>query len=127
MNQPKASAHRESQEEQHGREIVKTAARNLARGSGWMKFMAVLSIIGAITSAIFQWWTILYLWISLWTAFLLFHSASLIVQAAEFGEAEKLNEALDRLRLYFKISGVIALVGLLVSLLSLIFAFPWTI
>ncbi len=125
MNQQPASVPKETLEERRSREIVKAAARNLARGSGWMKFLAILTIISSITSLIFQWWTVFYLWITLWTAFLLFHSASLVGQAAEFGEATKLNEAMDRLRLYFKISGIVAVIGLLVGLFTLIVTAPW--
>ena len=98
----------------------------LSRASGWMKFVAVLSIIGPVVSVLMaSWWSLIYLWLPVWTAVLLFQAAKHVSNASFSGSESELIGALDKLRLYFKITGVVALIGLIFGLITLLFAVPY--
>ena len=112
----------------------------LSRSSGWMKLLAVVSVIGVVFSFISNLWTrgvlggarsLWSLWyllslglmvIPIWTAVLLFRAASHVSNAAVTGDDEELHHGLDRLRLYFKIGGILAVIGIVISVIVLIFA-----
>ena len=103
---------------------IRQVSNPLSRAGGWMKFVAVLSVISVIPALIYAWWYLLYLWLPVWTAVVLFQAATHVNKASLSGSETELSHALDRLRLYFKISGVVALIGLIFGGLSLVFAMP---
>ena len=96
----------------------------LSRVSKWMKLIAVFSIVGIIWPLIGAWWTLFYLWVPVWTAILLFQAATHVSKAKLSGSEEQLIRAFDKLGLYFKISGVIALIGLITLVWSIFFPLP---
>jgi|GEM_PF-1528127 hypothetical protein len=103
---------------------VQQMSHPLSRASRWMKLIAVFAIIGAIWTLVNSWWSSLYIWLPLWTSMLLFQAATHVSKATAAGSKEQLIEALDKLRLYFKISGVLALIGILTLVISLFFIVP---
>jgi len=103
---------------------IKLISTTLSSASGWMQFVAVLSIIGAVLSVINSIYNLLIIWLPIWTAVLLFQAASQASSAALSGNDADLDHALNRLRLYFKISGVVALISLILAFLGLCVAVP---
>jgi hypothetical protein len=95
----------------------------LARVSGWMKFVAVLTILGAVISVIASLWNLLFVWLSVWSSFLLLRAASRASDAGDSGSQADAVEATDSLRVYFLIAGVSALIGIILSVLAVIGAF----
>jgi Fe2+ transport system protein B len=124
--------HDESRVEQPGvttqsqdpRPIIRHVSRPLHRAAGWMKFLAVMSMLSAIYSVALRWWTIFWMWIPVWIAVLLWQSANAARRVQESGDDMDLRDALGKLRLYFLISGVLALLGLLSGIAGLLFALP---
>jgi Family of unknown function (DUF5362) len=103
---------------------VRQLSHPLSRATTWMKLIAVFSIVGVIWPLIGAWWTLFYLWVPVWTAVLLFQAATYIRKAALSGSEEQLSRAFDKLGLYFKILGIIALIGLITLVWSIFFPLP---
>ena len=113
----------EDSQKQLNRQVQKLSDP-LSRASRWMKLIAVFSIVGIIWPLIGAWWTLFYLWVPVWTAILLFQAATHVSKAKLSGSEEQLIRAFDKLGLYFKISGVIALIGLITLVWSIFFPLP---
>jgi len=103
---------------------IRQVSGPLSQASTWMKIVSVLGVVSAVVTLLFRWWYLLYLWLPLWTSILLFQAATRAEKAATSGSREQLSEALDKLRLYFKITGILAVIGILVFIVSLIVALP---
>jgi hypothetical protein len=115
----------EDEQDTFNRQIqIKYVSRPLASASGWMKFLAIVSVLGAIYAVVVAGWTVFWMWLQVWLAFLLWKAANGASRASDSGNDEQLRGGLDRLRLYFKISGVLALLGLTSGILGLCFALP---
>jgi hypothetical protein len=105
---------------------VRTIIGPLARVSGWMKLVAVLMIIGAIVSVIASLWNLLFVWLSVWSSFLLLRAASRASDAGNTGSQADAVEATDSLRVYFLIAGVSALIAVVFGVLAILGAFSIT-
>ncbi|HTB63587.1 MAG TPA: DUF5362 family protein [Opitutales bacterium] len=100
---------------------VKRLAGLLVEASGWMKFLAILAFIsGVLTACSIA--GIFICWIPIWIGIVLWKAADKAQEAAISGTEADLAQALDRLRLYFKIVGIY-LVVLFVAGLVLFFLF----
>lgn len=110
----------------------------LHQSSGWMKLIAVITLLGIAFTLIHSIWTLGRFFFSLrwslvslalsiipvWTSVLLFRAASHVSDAAATGNDQQLRLTLDQLRLYFKINGVLLLIGLVITVLGLLFGLP---
>lgn len=112
-------------EQENRRQLIRHVVEPLARAAGWMKFLAVVSVIGAIVSVISTWWALLWMWLPFWLAALLWQAASAARLASNAGGEAKLAEALESVGRYFKISGVLALISLILTLIGLFVALPF--
>jgi len=100
-------------------DIVRRLAGTLARASGWMKFVAVLAIVGGALYVL----TIVGIvvaWIPIWLGVLLWQAADAASRAEADADPVLLERALDRLRLLFTVYGVIALVGIILAVLAVV-------
>ena len=111
-------------EQEAQRQLIRRAVYPLARAGGWMRFLAIVSVIGAIVSVISTWWTLFWMWLPIWLAALLWQAANAARLAAHAGGEAKLTEALESVGRYFKISGVLALISLVLTVIGLFFALP---
>lgn len=100
-------------------DAVRHFAGILARASGWMKFVAVLAIAGGVFYAITI-VGIIVAWIPIWLGVLLWQAADAASRAESETDPALLERALDRLRSFFTVNGVIALVGLSLALLAFV-------
>jgi hypothetical protein len=99
-------------------QVIRSASSPLAEAAGWMKFLGILSIIAGA----FQMLSlvgILWGWLPLWMGILLYQSASSVESARLTGDYQALASAMSNLKTYFIINGVITLLGMFVSFLTL--------
>lgn len=105
---------------------VREVSQPLFAAKGWLKFLGILSIIYGILLAI----TIVGLliaWLPIWTGVLLFQAATALEQANHSNDTEALKRVFQKLKLYFIILGVLALIGVVLTALSFIFGLGGTI
>jgi hypothetical protein len=96
----------------------------LASAAGWMKFLAVLTIAGAVLSVVASLWSLLIVWLPIWSSVLLYAAATRVTDASSTGNETELVAALDRLRLYFLISGVVTLIALVLIVVGMFVGVP---
>lgn len=95
------------------------AANILYRAKGWIRLIGVLALIMGILQAL----TVIGLiiaWIPVWIGVLLCSASSRIAEAHEQGDELALAVAVDKIRLYFKIVGIFALIGLVFMVIGLV-------
>ena len=88
--------------------LIKRLAVILAASSGWMKFLAGLMILGGVATAIGP--MIVVAWLPIWLGIVLWGAASKAQDAAVSGTEADMIKALDQLRFYFKLEGIMRIV-----------------
>lgn len=101
-------------------ETVRELAMPLAMGRGWMKFLAILTIIGGVLQ-IFSIIGILWCWLPIWLGVLLFQAASGAEQASLSGDSAAFVMAQNKLRLYFMIQAIVIIIAFALMILFLLF------
>jgi len=96
----------------------------LAAAARWMKFVAVLTIAAGVASVVASLWSLVFAWLPIWSSVLLYMAATRVTTAAATGKEDELVTALDRLRLYFLISGVVLLIALILIVIGLAYGVP---
>jgi ABC-type transport system involved in cytochrome c biogenesis permease subunit len=100
-------------------QLVREISAPLFAAKGWMKFLGVLMIIYGILIAI----TIVGLiicWLPIWIGVILFRAATAAETAQVSGSKMELREALSKLKTYFTIYGVLALIGVIFFIFAMI-------
>jgi len=112
----------------HRREALESQVRRvsmpLAAAARWIKFLAVLTIAGGVLSVIASLWSLVFVWLPIWSSVLLYMAATRVTSASSTGNEAELVEALDRLRLYFLISGVVTLIALVLVVVGMFAGVP---
>jgi hypothetical protein len=112
----------------HRREALESQVRRvsmpLAAAATWIKFLAVLTIAGGVLSVIASLWSLVFVWLPIWSSVLLYMAATRVTSASSTGNEAELVEALDRLRLYFLISGVVTLIALVLVVVGMFAGVP---
>lgn len=88
------------------------------QSKGWLKFLGILSIIQGIMVAL----TIIGIiiaWLPIWIGVVLYQSATTVEAAHVSGDKLMLFRALDKLKLYFTIQGIMTLIGIVVGALAM--------
>lgn len=100
--------------------IVKDLSIPLYQAKGWMKFLAVMLILGGVLTVLTI-WGILVAWLPIWAGVVLYQAAGALeeVQLGS-GRREALERALGKLKTYFMISGILVLIWVIVSVLGLL-------
>jgi hypothetical protein len=102
--------------------LVRDLSLPLASGKGWVKFVGIINIIsGALTALTIV--GILWAWIPIWMGVLLVQTGSAIERAQMAGDESALRMALDKLRVYFIIQGVMLIIGLALMVLAFVMFF----
>jgi len=82
------------------------------QSKGWLKFLGVLYIVsGALTALTVV--GILFAWLPIWMGVLLFQAGTQAETAVLTRDPGGLITMMDKLRLFFVINGVVALIGLI--------------
>jgi len=110
-------AHRSAQEARFSQSVSPTRTLNLPlwQVRGWMKLLGVLFIINGIAMAL-SIWGIVVCWLPIWLGITLFSAASNAQTAAETDSQQHLQTALQKISLFFKINGIMAIIGIVVGL-----------
>lgn len=96
---------------------IEQLALPLYSAKGWMKFLGVLAILYGVLTAL-SIVGLLIAWLPIWMGVLLYQAAEAAEGAVHANDAASLTRALSKLRTYFVIMGVLALIGLVVMLLG---------
>ena len=101
-----------------GEQLVREVSAPLFAAKGWMKFLGVLMIIyGIITALTIV--GIIICWLPIWIGVLLFQAAASAEAAQAGGNKMELYAALSKLKTYFTIYGVLALIGIVFFVIAL--------
>lgn len=96
---------------------VTSPARENARGlKGWLKFFGVMSIIAGAINAL-SLIGLLWAWLPIWLGILLMQAGSRADDYAARGDEPALADLLGKLKTYYLISGIMALVSLGIAVL----------
>jgi len=90
----------------------------LYRAKGWIKFAGVLLIINGVVS-IFSLWGILVCWIPIWMGALLCGASNRIRAAVEADDEAAYLAGMEKMGTYFRITGVLTIVGLALAVLAI--------
>ncbi|EKE77452.1 DUF5362 domain-containing protein [Gallaecimonas xiamenensis] len=101
-------------------DIIQRLSLPLFQAKGWMKLVGVIAIISGALQAL-SIVGILWAWLPIWTGVLLFQAASAIEAAQRSGSAEGMTEAMNKLKTFFTISGVMVLIGIILTVLFMLF------
>ena len=96
-------------------ELVKRLCETAVSSSSWMKFLGVLLIINGVMVACTG-FGLLICWLPIWLGVILFRAAG-DAEIASKGAAVKLVDFLEKLNRFFLIEGILALIGLVISLI----------
>ncbi len=99
-------------------QLVREVSAPLFAAKGWMKFLGVLMIVYGVFAAI----TVVGLiicWLPIWIGVLLFQTASTVEAAKASGSKMELYGAMSKLKTYFTIYGVLALIGIIVIIITI--------
>ncbi len=81
----------------------------LTRAAGWMKFLAIVSIVTGVLTALTV-VGIIVAWIPIWLGIVLLNAANQANAGVRDNNPHLCHQAMDNLRRFFKISGIIILV-----------------
>jgi hypothetical protein len=99
---------------------IQALSEPLYRAKFWMKLVAVMMIIyGALS--VLSIVGIIIAWLPIWMGVLLFQSAGQVEKAHLAGDEQAMLTSLAKLKTYFTITGILALIGLILGLLGAIF------
>lgn len=99
--------------------LVRDLSLPLASGKGWVKFVGIINIIVGALYAI-SIIGLIVAWIPIWMGVLLVQSGNAIERAQMAGDESALRLALDKLRVYFIIQGVLLIISLAVMVLGFV-------
>jgi hypothetical protein len=99
-------------------QLVREVSSPLFAAKGWMKFLGVLMIIYGILMAITI-VGIIICWLPIWIGVILFRAATAVEAAQASGSKMELYTALSKLKTYFTIYGVLALIGIIVGVIAM--------
>jgi hypothetical protein len=97
-------------------DLVRSIGAPIFEGRGWLKFLGVLMILYGVLAALTI-VGILFAWLPIWQGVLLFQAGSLAEQSSLSGDAAHLTASLGKLKVYFMIMGILALLGIAVTIL----------
>lgn len=99
-------------------QLIKEVSSPIFQSRGWMKFIGIISIIyGALLALSIV--GIIIAWLPIWLGILIFQSASSAEKAFVMGDKHEMIRSMDQLKTYFTISGVLALIAIVLSVIGL--------
>lgn len=99
--------------------LVKELSLPICQSKGWMKLLGVLSIFWGISIALSV-VGLVVAWVPIWMGVMLYQAANSAELALYTGDRAALTRALSKLRLFFTVMGLLALLSLLLLAASII-------
>ncbi len=100
---------------------VKRLIEPLYQAKGWIKFAGIMSIISGALSVL-SIGGIIVAWLPIWMGIVLMSSSKFIEKAYINDQERDMLTSLDKLRLYFKIFGIVLIVMLVIGIIGVIAA-----
>jgi hypothetical protein len=100
--------------------VVRELGLPVYESKGWLKLLGVVSILNGIVAALTI-VGILFAWLPIWMGVLLYQSATSIERSQMTGDKAAFTHSLNKLKLYFTVSGVMAIIGLAIGVIAMIF------
>ena len=101
------------------RNVIQQINSPLFEVKGWIKLIGIVTIIYGVL-LIFTLVGIIICWLPIWLGVLLFQSASAVEGAHQMGDKRELHKSLSKVKTYFTIQGILALIGIVVAIISMI-------
>jgi len=98
--------------------LLREAGLPIYQGRNWIKFLGVMSIIQGVVM-VFTIVGILIAWLPIWMGVILYQSATKMEQVYATGDKGGFHESMSKLKLYFMIQGIMALIGIVVTIFAL--------
>lgn len=93
--------------------LIKEVSIPIYQARGWLKLLGVLNIIGGILAAITI-VGIIIAWLPIWMGVILYQAGSSSEQSYFNGDKYSFIKTMNQFKLYFTISGIMALIGIIV-------------
>lgn len=100
------------------RDLIREIGFPIYQGRNWMKFLGVMSIIQGVIAA-FTIIGIFVAWLPIWVGVILYQSASRMERAYATGDKSGFYESMSKLKLYFMIQGITALIGIVIAIFAM--------
>jgi len=99
--------------------VIKEVSIPIYEARNWMKLLGILNIIGGILYAC----TIIGIiiaWLPIWIGVILYQAGSSSEQAYYNGDKYSFLKSMNQMKLYFTISGILALIGIIIGVMVFI-------
>ncbi|MGD8700110.1 MAG: DUF5362 domain-containing protein [Gemmatimonadales bacterium] len=104
-----------------GSEKIQSLAMPLFESKGWIRLLGVLAIVYGVLVAL-SIVGIIIAWLPIWMGVLLYKASTSIESAFRDGDEAALMECFGKLKTFFTIQGVLALIGLVVAGIVIVFS-----
>ena len=103
-------------------EIVRNISLPIHQAKGWMKLVGLVSILQGVLMVISTFgFAIIFAWLPIWAGVLLMQAAGAVERSYATGDEAELILSLSKMKTYFVITGVIAILSILVGLMFIFF------
>lgn len=97
--------------------VLPPSRANARAMSGWMKFVGIFTLISGILQAL-SIVGIIWAWLSIWLGILINQAGSSARSYADSGDEASLNTLTGKLKLIFKLIGILIIVSFAVSIIA---------
>ena len=98
-------------------ELVRLMGVPLSQGKRWIKVLGILSIVQGVIAALTV-IGIIVAWLPIWVGILLYQTATTMERAYSLGDRRTFAEAMTKLKTYFLIQGIVALLGIIFAIFA---------
>jgi len=103
-------------------EAVRNISLPIHQAKGWMKLVGLVSILQGVLMVISTFGlAIIFAWLPIWAGVLLMQAASAVERSYATGDEAELILSLNKMKTYFVITGVIAIISILVGMMFIFF------
>ena len=106
------------QQANESKTLLREVGSPIYQGRNWIKFLGVMSIIQGVVM-VFTLVGIIIAWLPIWMGVILYQSATKMEQAYATGDKGGFYESMGKLKLYFMIQGIMALIGIVFAIFAL--------
>jgi hypothetical protein len=101
---------------------IEKLALPIFESKGWIRLLGVLAIVYGVLIAL-SIVGIIIAWLPIWMGVLLYQASSSVERAFRHGDEDAMVFCLYRLKTFFTIQGVLALIGLVIAGIMIVLAF----
>jgi len=103
-------------------DVVRNISIPIHQAKGWMKLVGLVSILQGVLMVVSTFgFGIIFAWLPIWAGVLLMQSAGAVERSYATGDEAQLVLSLSKIKTYFVITGVIALLGVIIGIMVIFF------